>query len=301
MTTKQYKYVLSLATAGSFSRAAEALNISQPSLSQYIKKLEQQLGVELFDRTNGDVRLTDAGRVFVDAGRQMLALEHQMETQLSDIAAYKTGTLIVGAAPYRAAGMMPLIAKKFQQLYPGVSLVVREGTTAELLEGMEHGEFDLCLTLRPEENELLCVEKVMEEELVLAVPGEHAPLAAAPAGDRKYPAIDVGQVNDLPLVMLTDTQYMQKQLETVAKRSHLHLRTAAVVKSLGAQIAMVRAGVGAALMPSGIDRFCPAGEVAFYSFIQPLPRREVVVLWRRNRPLSQVAEELKKIILNIDW
>ena len=149
MNSKQLKYVLALAREGNFSRAADALGITQPSLSQYIKKIEKEIGLELFDRANGDIRLTDAGRIYIDAGRKILDLEHQMENSFTDLAENKTGSMIIGAAPYRAAGMLPAIARAFQQIHPGMHLVVREGTTAELTEGMEHGEYDLALTLLP--------------------------------------------------------------------------------------------------------------------------------------------------------
>ncbi|MBQ9942850.1 MAG: LysR family transcriptional regulator [Clostridia bacterium] len=78
MNTKQLEYVQVLAREGSFSRAADALNISQPSLSQYIKKIETEIGLPLFDRTNGNVRLTDAGHVYLSSGKQILDLEQQM-------------------------------------------------------------------------------------------------------------------------------------------------------------------------------------------------------------------------------
>ena len=170
MNTKQFQYVLTLVREGSFSKAAEALNISQPSLSQYIKKIEREVGLELFDRTNGEVKITDAGRIYIEAGQRILAIEHQMENAFTDLAEHKSGSLIIGVAPYRAAGMMPTIAAAFKKLYPGVHLVVREGTTAELIEGMEHGTYDLALSLLPVDDQLFFCEKVMEEELVLAVP-----------------------------------------------------------------------------------------------------------------------------------
>ena len=94
MNLKQFKYVQILATAGSFAKAAELLGISQPSLSQYVKKIEQQLGAELFDRTGGALRLTDAGRIYLDAGGKILNLEHQMLGQLNDLAAYKDGCMV---------------------------------------------------------------------------------------------------------------------------------------------------------------------------------------------------------------
>lgn len=110
MTTKQLQYVLTLAHEGSFSRAADVLNITQPSLSQYIKKIEKEVGLPLFDRANGDVRLTDAGKVYIEGGRKILDIEHQMENGFTDLTSYKTGSLIIGTAPYRAASMMPVIA-----------------------------------------------------------------------------------------------------------------------------------------------------------------------------------------------
>ena len=222
-----------------------------------------------------------------------------MEVSFSDIAAYKTGSLIIGAAPYRTVSMMPEIACCFKAVHPGMHLVVREGTTAELAEGMEHGEYDLCLTLLPLDERLFMWENIAEEELILAVPSSMPRFDTSDVPGRKYPAVDASALNGRSMVMLTDAQYMQRQLTELAVGHSLTLETAAVVKSLEAQIAMVRAGVGMALMPSGIERFCNPSEVTFYSLKQPLPKRKLVVMWRRDRKLSGVAEELKQIIHGI--
>ena len=301
MNTKQLHYVLTLAQEGSFSKAADTLNITQPSLSQYIKKIEREIGQPLFDRTNGDIRLTDAGRVYIEAGKKILDIAHQMENSFTDLASYKTGSLIIGAAPYRAASMMPVIAQRFQSLYPGMHLIVREGTTAELVEGMEHGEYDLAITLLPIDKRLFNYEKVVEEELILAVPATYPALPTIEVSDRKHPAVDAKILNGKSLVMLTDAQFMQKQLENLLLDHHLNVSVAAVVKSLEAQIEFVKAGVGMALMPSGIERFCKDSDVTFYSFTAPLPKREVVVMWRKDQKLSKTTEELKTVIHSIQW
>lgn len=301
MNTKQFQYVLTLAHEGSFSRAADTLNITQPSLSQYIKKIEKEIGLSLFDRTNGDIRLTDAGRVYIEAGKKILDIEHQMENSFTDLASYKTGSLIIGAAPYRAASMMPVIALSFQKLHPGMHLIVREGTTAELVEGMEHGEYDLALTLLPIDDRLFRWEKVVEEELILAVPSSYPAFPTIEVKERKHPAVDASVLNGKSLVMLTDAQFMQKQLENIVLDHKLTIHPAAIVKSLEAQIEFVKAGVGMALMPSGIERFCKDSEVTFYSFTAPLPKREVVVMWRKDQKLSKTTEELKNVLHSIQW
>lgn len=301
MNDKQYRYVITLDKEGSFSKAAEALGITQPSLSQYIKNIEKEIGLPLFNRMNCDVKLTDAGRVFVDAGKRILTIEHQMENAFIDLATYKTGSLIIGAAPYRAASMMPEIARDFRLYRPGMHLIVREGTTVEILEGLEHGDCDLALTILPVNKHLFQYEPVLEEELVLAVPNSLPPFQAAAMSDRKYLAIDAKALNGQSMVMLTDVQYMQKQLYNLLLDYKLEVTTAAIVKSLEAQIEMVKEGIGLALMPSGIERFCKGSRVRFYSFVQPLPKREVIVAWRRDHKLSKAEEELVAVIRGIRW
>lgn len=299
MSSKQIQYVLVLAKEGSFARAADELGISQPSLSQYIKKIEQQVGAELFDRTGGNVRLTDAGRAYAEVGREILNLEHELQTRLSDVSLHKSGSLVVGTSPYRSAAMMPKVARAFRRLYPGMHLVVEEMTSAELLDAAEHGRFDLCLTVMPVNERIFTWERVAEEELILAVPAAFPSLKAERMPGRKYPAVDAVQLDGCGFITITASQVMQRELDNLCADYGLKIEKAAVVKSLEAQIAMVRGGVGMALVPTGIETFCAEGEVSFYSFRQELPRREVVAMWRKDRSLSGVTEELLKLMKEI--
>ena len=101
--------------------------------------------------------------------------------------------------------------------------------------------------------------------------------------------------------MLTDAQFMQKQLENLRIDFKLSLHPAVIVKSLEAQIEMVKAGVGMALMPSGIERFCKDESVMFYSFTNTLAKREVVLIWLKERKLSRAAQELIDVFHSIQW
>ena len=293
--------MLTLTREGSFSKAAESLNITQPSLSQYIKKIEKEIGLPLFDRTNGDVRLTDAGHVYLESGKQILDLEQQMNAKFQDIAEHKTGTLRIGTSPFRSASMMPTVARYFHDIYPGMYLVIDEMETHELIDGLEHGDFDFCLTMLPVDERIFAYEQIVEEELVLAVPTSFDPLTSISLSDRKYPAIDAEQLNGSAFVMITESQVMQKALNSLCIDHELNIHTAAVVKSLEAQIAMVRAGIGIALVPTGIERFCSNEEVRFYSFIPPLPKRKVIAIWRKDRYLSQATRDLIDGMKKIDW
>ena len=179
MNLKQFKYVLVLSQEGSFSAAAEALGISQPSLSQYVKKIETEIGMVLFDRTGGLVRLTDAGEAYIEAGRRILDIERQMQGRFNDIRENKTGTIRIGTSPFRSASAMPQIAKRFKEKHPGVCLEIHENDTASLMEGLAHGEFDVCLTMLPIDENVFRYEKIADEEIVLAVPAKFDELDVA--------------------------------------------------------------------------------------------------------------------------
>lgn len=301
MNMKQLKYVLLLADLGSFSAAADELGISQPSLSQYIKKIENQIGMALFERINGDIRLTDAGRIYVEYGKKILNLEHQMETQFSDISENKSGSVIIGTSPYRSAAMLPEIAKKFKLKYPGIQLIVEEMVSSDLINKMQKGMFDICLTMLPIDEKLFAYEKIMEEEMILAVPIGFPEFKTYDKPNRKYPAIDVREIDGGSFVMITDFQVMQQALNNLCDDYCLNLKKSAVVKSLEAQINMVRNGVGMAVVPTGIERFCTENEVRFYSFVQELPRREVVAMWLKNRKQPRLVSDLVSVIKEIKW
>ncbi len=301
MNLKQFKYALTLAELGSFAAAADELNISQPSLSQYVKNIEQQLGTVLFDRTGGMLRLTDAGRIYVETGQRILELERRMLGGLNDIAEHKSGAIVVGTSPYRSAAMMPIIAKAFKELYPGMHIVTEEMTTLELEEAAKHGKFDLCITMMPVNERLFDYEKFAEEELVVAVPRSMGMLPSNNLLGRKFPVIDAKTLDNKPFVMIKSGQWMQNALEDLSVDYGITLKKAAVVKSLGAQIEMVRAGVGMALLPCGIERFCSTDEVEYYSFKQELPKRSIVVAWQKDRQLSKVVRDLVDVIKSIKW
>lgn len=298
MNLKQVKYVRTLAQIGSFSGAAEVLEISQPSLSQYIKKIEQELGVELFERANGRVRITDAGKVYLGAGEKMLKLEADMQNQIKDVAEHKAGSITIGTSPFRCITMMPEIVRRFQKEYPGMHLSIREMTTQELMEATEHGEFDICLTNLPVDETQFCYDVVMEEEILLAVKkGSHFDTRLQKAIGEKQMTVDAALLDGEAFVMLTEQQMMQKELINLCHRFKIQLKTAVVVKSLEAQIEMVSAGIGSAIVPMGIRKSSRMEkEITFYSFAQNMPKRTLAVVYQKEKYLTKPMRDLIEII-----
>ena len=304
MNTKQLKYVLTLAHEKNFSRAAEILGITQPSLSQYIKKIEKEQGTELFNRTGGYVRITDAGRVYIDVGRRILDLEQQMERKLDDLSLFHSGSIVVGVSPYRCIHLMPEIVKRFQQLYPGIHLVIEERAGASLLDDAEHGMFDLCIANLPVDDKVFDYQLIMEEEVLLAV-NRNTPLyrklekIAMYVSGKRYLAIDHMALADEKFVILAESQPTQKMLNVLCSSAGLHINTAVECRTIETQFSMVRAGIGAALIPSGIAEFSREEKIAFFSFVQPISYRDMAVIYRKGQYISKVVKDLIDIMVKL--
>lgn len=293
MNPKQFKYVLVLAREGSFSKAAEVLSIRQPSLSQYIKKIEQEVGMELFDRSGGNLCLTDAGRIYIEVGRKMLDLIHQMEERFTDLSEGKTGTITIGLSAHRSAALMPKIAKAFSMKYPRMVLRIVEKNYSEILDAAEHGEFDLCLTTLPMEDKLYVSETVQVEENVLAFP-VNVELPSEHMENRRFPAISAKELNNMAFVMLNEEHPMQKELDALAADFGLTLRKKVECTSLQALLEMVRVGLGAALIPACLARNDP--RLRFYSVREGIHQREIYLIYRRDQYFSEPMKDLTEII-----
>ncbi len=301
MNEKHFLYVRTLSEERSFSRAAEVLNISQPSLSQSIRKIEQNAGTELFDRSGADVRLTDAGRLYLESAQQILDIERRMKSAFADFADGTAGTIVIGTTPYRSSGMLPSIVSEFMKIRPGYRLVTDERNSSALADGVARGDWDLCLMPLPSDLNGLEYEPVMEEEYLLAVPYGYPEPAAEPVPCRRYPAVPFSAINGMQMVVVPERLSMGRAMREFCSLYGVTVREAAVVDSLESSIAMVRRGVAPAFVLSGIERFCGEGEVRFYSFREELPRRKIAAVWKKGSRLSSAEKELLAVIRSIPW
>lgn len=290
--SKQFKYVLALAREGSFSRAADALNISQPSLSQYIKKLETQLEVELFDRSGGNVRLTDAGRIYVEYGRKILDLEHQMDSRFQDIVGCQRGTIRIGISAHRSVCLMPPVVKAFKAEYPGYQLILDERSRNVLIDAAVHGEFDLCITTLPVDQDMFHVEPLFREEMVLAVPANSDICQTLRLENGR---IDIRLVDGAEFVVLREEHPMQMELEALLAKHSLSITRTVECTSLETMLSMVSAGMGMALVPISL-KSRRNENIAFFSLKQEMHRRDIVVIYRREQHLNSAMLRLKALM-----
>lgn len=304
MNEKQFQYVVVLSEEGSFSKAADKLGIAQPTLSQYIKKIESQIGAELFERSTTDVLPTAAGQLFIASARRILQQEKQLREQLADLADNAIGHVVVGIAPTRCQYLMPVIIRRFKQAFPGMHIVIEERFMQELLADAERGVFDLCVATLPVDEQIFEIAPIMREEVVLAVPLQ-SPFygklqsAARQSPARIYPVIDISLIDEAPYVFLADTQPTQKQLTKLCATNNFSVTPAVRCMSIETQFTMVKEGFGLALIPSSLAKYCHADSVGYFSLEQELPSREMVVIHRKGQYLSKAVQALKQIITAI--
>lgn len=169
MTTQQIQCIITLAEEGSFSKAAKKLFVTQPSISQLIKNMEQQLGASLFDRSSSPIRLTPVGTAYYDAAKKILSTERELENRISDINELRTGTLTIGTTPFRGSCLLPKSFSAFYHEFPGVKLEVITTSVKELQTLLLSGEIDICIEATEFDPELFYIDELATEHYYLAV------------------------------------------------------------------------------------------------------------------------------------
>ena len=210
------KYVYEVYKERSFTKAAQNLYISQPSLSARIKKIEEIIGEPLFDRSTTPLQLTEVGKVYIEAAEEITQIEQRVENYINDLAGLKTGNLAVGASTLFAAYVVPSLITQFNQKFPDIHIQLIEGNTAELEEMLGSNALDFVIDNYHYDSILYNKELYCEENILLAVPKHFAineelgmyqlsykNIKNKNYLNQKYPAVPLGRFADLPFIMLT--------------------------------------------------------------------------------------------------
>ena len=210
------KYVYEVYKERSFTKAAQNLYISQPSLSARIKKIEEIIGEPLFDRSTTPLQLTEVGKVYIEAAEEITQIEQRVENYINDLAGLKTGNLAVGASTLFAAYVVPSLITQFNQKFPDVHIQLIEGNTADLEEMLGSNALDFVIDNYHYDSILYNKELYCEENILLAVPKHFAVneelgmyqlsyknIKNKNYLNQKYPAVPLGRFADLPFIMLT--------------------------------------------------------------------------------------------------
>lgn len=247
MELRHVRYFVAVAEEKSFTRAAEKLMIAQSPLSQQIKKLEHELGVELFVRTTRSVELTHAGSVFYERARLLLARSDEAMTDAKKAAAGQLGRLSLGFTGTATYELLPSLVRAFQERNPDVQLELHsEMLTPAQAHALLEGRLDVGVLRPPVDAEGLVVEVVREEPLVVAMPTQH-PLAGARA-------ISLRQLSDEPFISYPSNppSSVYSVVMEACRRAGFVPAVRHELSETASMVAMVAAGLGIALVPESV-------------------------------------------------
>ena len=289
MEMHQLRYVVAVARARNFSRAAEQCHVSQPSLSQQIQKLEEELGERLFDRMKREAKLTAHGEAFLPRALRILEEVDLARREASDAHRLLRGRLIVGVLPTIAPYLLPAVLGDFAKRFPGVEIVVEEATTALLLKLANACEIDFAVASRPIQDRRMEVKDLFTEELRLALPARH-PLT------RKR-TVRLADLEKEPFIVMKEGHCLGDQVLNFCERRDLKPTISFRSAQLETIQALVHSGVGISLIPEMAARKKRAGLPEYRSLVSPKPERKIVAIWPKQRPLSRAANELLNQII----
>jgi DNA-binding transcriptional LysR family regulator len=274
MELRHLRYFAAVAEELHFRRAAERLHISQPPLSQQIRRLEEELDVQLLERSRRRVELTPAGAEFYVRAKEILdavedAARLARQVQRGDVGGLSIG--FVGSAMY---SMVPDVLRAFRSRRPAVDLRLRELTTAAQLDQLESGRIDVAFVRPSAPRDGIAVERVLREDIVVALP-ESSPLAGRDE-------IELADLRGEPLVLLnrSGSPGMRAALEAATQRFGGEAQLVQEAAEIQTVIGLVAGGVGFSLVPDSVRSLARRGVA--YRRLADGPSIELALAWRAH-------------------
>ena len=238
---RHLRYFLAVAEAGSFSRAADRLGISQPSVSQQMRDLEAGLRVALFQRRGKRILLTSAGLVFREHARAILRQFESFLQELSSEPQQLRGALHLGVVPILNVPLVPHLLGLFAAKHPGISIIVDEISSTEIETALEEGRMDVGLGFVTRYSPNLRYERLCTDEFALVVSEEHA--------WSKRRRVPFAELHQQRLLQLTDSFVMRHMTDEICRKHQVRPRTVAEISSIETLLRSLATLKAAALMP----------------------------------------------------
>ncbi len=293
MTLTELRYIVALARERHFGRAADKCNVSQPTLSVAVKKLEDELGIALFERSAGDVRATPIGSQVVAQAERTLA-EAARVTEIA--AAGKdplSGPLRLGVIYTIGPWLLPALVPRVKARAPNMPLFIAEGYTENLLERLKSCELDVLVLALPIDEPGIVAQPVYDEAFRTLVPVGH-PWA-------KLKSLRPEQLLDEPLLMLGAGNCFRDQvLDLCTRASQGESPQVLEGSSLETIRHMVSSGVGVTVMPASSVDGIPANDplLRVKRFTDPTPTRRVGLVWRSSFPRHKAIDLMRQALLD---
>ena len=283
MNHRYLRYFIAVAEELSFTRAAERLHTVQPSLSQQIRRLEEIVGVRLFDREKHHLHLTEAGRIFLQESRAILNSADRAIQLARQAARAEAGYVTIGFIPGVEGKIFPRILPIMGVKYPDIELSLRSLTSPQQLDALHNREINIGFMRGPIDDTEIASETALCEKLVVVLPSNH-PLA-------RLKRVPVASLAKLP--MLEVARHVAPALHDaaveIAARAGVKFKPTLAAENVLASLSEVASGLGFCLLPDNVRQILPPNVVARPLDCDPEPEFPLLVAHRKDERLPAVA------------
>ncbi|MDK3018338.1 LysR family transcriptional regulator [Pseudodonghicola flavimaris] len=288
LTLRQIEIFQAVVEQGNFSRAAERLNTTQPSLSQAIRDLEDALGARLFDRTTRRVDLTEAGRAFAASALSGLGAIERAVSNVRDLSTLRGGRIRIAAPPLLAATALPRFVRRAARAHPGLQIQIADVGTDAILDRVRSGQAEIGIgTFHPAEDGLQSTS-ILQDSLMVFMPENH-PLAA-------QPVLNWRALRDLPIATLTRESGIRLLVDVGFESARQPLRPAFEAHQIFTLLSLVEAGQAVAVLPAYSQAALYGRAVAVRPLTDPVISRDVSVIRARDRSAPPAVQALLPLL-----
>lgn len=252
MQINSFRYIIKVTETPTLSEAADALFISQPALSQHIRKIESEVGAELFIRKGHSLTLTSAGKMFIDCGRQILQAYDTMEREITASKSAAKESVRLGISPFYSKFYLPRLLPDFMKRFPNIQVDIDEDISVNLEKKLLDGSLDLCATPLKPKNDLLEYEVIRKEQIYIALPKEHPLNEHYPANSRSaasFPTIDLRLLKNESFICLKKIQKFTALEEKICNEAGIEPKTICETMNWDTVHMMIAAGLGVGFVP----------------------------------------------------
>lgn len=304
------EYVYEVYREKSFSKAAQNLYISQPSLSARIKKVEERVGFPLFDRSTSPLQLTEVGEVYIEAAEEIFQIEQRVENYINNLTTLKTGHLSIGASTLFAAYVIPPLITRFKQKFPDVQIQITEGNTAQLEALLGNNALDFVIDNYHYDSILYNKELYRKENILLAVP-KHFPVNKALERyqlsydsiksksylNDSYPAVPLRSFSKLPFIMLTPGNDTRMCGDRLCREAGFHPNIILELNQQSTAYMAASTKLGATFISDILVSQLPSFEnLAYYKLDGESAKRQVFFYYKNHKYKTRAMEEFLAVM-----
>lgn len=302
---KGKKYVYEVYREKSFSKAAQNLYISQPSLSARIKQIEEQIGEPLFDRSTNPLQLTEIGKVYIEAAEEIFKIEQRVENYINNLTTLKTGHLSIGASNLFAAYVVPQLFTQFKQKFPDIHIQITEGHTSQLEAMLSNNSVDFVIDNYRYDNTLYNKQLYCRENILLAVPKHFSvhdelteyQLSYNNVKSKSYltpasPAVPLHAFSGLPFIMLMPGNDTRLRGDRLCRNAGFHPNIILEFNQQSTAYMAASTQLGATFISDILVSQLPSFEnLVYYKLDGDDARRDVYFYYKNHKYKTRVMEE----------